>query len=305
MRTTSDRTHRTPIAADSPLSCLIGAHFSIAKGLDQALYDAKDYRCTACQIFTKNATAWKERDLSPDEIRRFRQAMADTGIRQIASHAAYLINLATPDKKKHALSCHALEKELIRSSDLSIPYVVLHPGGHMGKGEKEGIRRVTESIASVLLKTPDLTTRLLLETTSGQGSSVGYTFEQLAAIMDGIDDHDRIGICIDSCHIFAAGYDIRTWEEYEDTLSRFISVIGLERLFLIHLNDTKKPFGTRVDRHEHIGEGFIGLKAFAYFMNDTRLSDIPKIIETPKSKGRDWDSINLEKLRQLIRTRCR
>lgn len=285
------------------MSCLIGAHFSIAKGLDHALYDAAKYQCTAVQIFTKNALTWKERIVSASEIERFVQARIKTGIQKIASHASYLINLATQDRKKHDLSCHGLNQELQRSALLDIPYVVLHPGSHMGSGETEGIDRISESINHIFARTNKLNTRLLLETTAGHGSSLGHTFEHLASILDKIEDQDRIGICLDSSHVFAAGFDIRTPASYRKTIQRFDSIIGLHNLHFIHLNDSKTRLGSRVDRHEHIGRGFIGLKAFASFMNDKRFSDIPKIIETPKfQSGKDWDKINLEQLRSLIQS---
>ncbi|MFC1515144.1 deoxyribonuclease IV [Thermodesulfobacteriota bacterium] len=282
-------------------SCLIGAHFSIAKGLDRALYDATKYQCTAVQIFTKNALTWKERTVSAGEIERFEQARIKTGIRKIASHASYLINLATQDSKKHDMSCRGLNQELHRSALLDISYVVLHPGSHMGSGETAGIDRISESINNIFAKTKKLNTCLLLETTAGHGSSVGHTFEHLASILDKIEDQDRIGVCLDTSHVFAAGFDIRTPVSYRKTIQHFDAVIGLHHLRFIHLNDSKTRLGSRVDRHEHIGRGFIGLKAFASFMNDTRFSDIPKIIETPKfQKGKDWDKINLEQLRSLI-----
>ncbi len=254
-------------------------------------------------MFTKNSQAWKERSLSADDITLFDKAREETGIREIASHTSYLINLASPDKKKQNQSCHALKQELIRASMLRIPYVVLHPGSHGGKGEEEGIQRIRESINEILAEIPDLHARLLLETTAGQGTGIGHTFEQLAAIMEGIREKEKIGVCLDTCHIFAAGYDIRTEDAYQDTMDRFDSTIGMARLCLIHLNDSKKDFGSRVDRHEHIGEGHIGIHAFGYLMNDTRLGEIPKIIETPnpKKNEKDWDKANLEKLRGRVR----
>ncbi|MFC1813123.1 deoxyribonuclease IV [Thermodesulfobacteriota bacterium] len=282
-------------------SHLIGAHFSISGGLDNALYEAKSYHCNTLQIFTKNALTWKERTLSAKEIDLFEQAKARTGIKEIASHASYLINLATKDKKKHAMSIRGLKLEFARSSMLGIPCVVLHPGSHMGIGEKEGINLIADSINTVFSKTPDLQTRLLLETTAGQGSSLGNTFEHLASITDKVENSARIGVCLDTSHIFAAGFDIRTTPAYRKTIKLFDSIIGLDRLYLIHLNDSKKELGARIDRHEHIGKGFIGLKAFELFMNDERFRDIPKIIETPKEQGgKDWDKINLERLRSLV-----
>ncbi len=208
------------------------------------------------------------------------------------------------------MSINALLQELVRSSNLGIPYVVLHPGSHMEAGEKEGILRIAESIDEIFAKTPGISTRLLLETTAGQGSSVGHTFEQLASIISKVEKKINLGVCLDTCHIFAAGYDIRTMEYYRKTMDDFDSIIGLDRLSFIHLNDSKKELGSRVDRHEQIGRGYIGLDAFKYIMNDDRFFDIPKIIETPKGEPRgkpkgktdkDWDEINLKVLREMVR----
>lgn len=283
------------------LSCLLGAHFSIAKGLHNALYEARSYGCNALQIFTKNAMTWKERTLSQDEIDAFNQAREQTGIRTIAAHTTYLINLATVDNKKHALSCNALKHELARASSLGIPFVVLHPGAHVKSGQAQGIRRIAESIDEVLSQTGGTQPRLLLETIAGQGSGVGHTFEQLASIMDKVKHKDRLGICLDTSHIFAAGYDIRSTASYRETFDAFDAVAGLENLYLIHLNDSKKALGSQVDRHEHIGEGHIGIHAFELIMNDRRFKNIPKIIETPKNKGgEDYDTVNLDRLRALL-----
>ena len=290
---------------DKKPPCLLGAHFSIAKGLDNALYDAKSYGCNALQIFTKNANTWKERVVTQKEIERFKYAMSETKISQIASHTSYLINLATPEKEKHKMSCNALAQELIRSSSLGIPFVVLHPGSHMGTGENKGIKRIAESIneifAEIYKKNLKINTRLLLETTAGQGSSVGHTFEQLESITSQVEKRINPGICLDTCHIFASGYDIRTIDFYRKTMNAFDSFIGLDRLLLIHLNDSKKDFGSRVDRHEQIGRGYIGLEPFKYIMNDNKLLDVPKIIETPKGKtDQDLDEINLNMLREMV-----
>jgi len=281
--------------------CLLGAHFSIAKGLHNALLEAEKYGCSALQLFTKNANTWKEKSLLPEEIERFVQTKIETGIEQIATHTSYLINLAADDQKKQALSCHALEMELIRSSQLRIPYVVLHPGSHMGQGEEAGIRKIAENVNKIFDKNPDLKTRLLFETTAGQGTNIGHTFEQIASIMDRIQDRGRVGVCLDTSHIFAAGYDIRTESAYRKTIHDFDSTVGLEQIFVIHLNDSKKELGTRVDRHENIGEGTIGNAAFAYIMNEHRFQKVPKIIETPKQKGdKDSDRINLDQLRSFL-----
>ncbi len=281
--------------------CILGAHLSIAKGLHRALYEANKLQCSALQIFTKNAATWKEKGLTPDDIAKFHRAREKTGIRQIASHTSYLINPAAIDKKKYTLSCNALANELARSSSLGIPYVVLHPGSHMGSGEHKGIKQIAKAINKIFSSTPVSKTRLLIETCAGQGTGIGHTFEQIASILEKIDNTDKIGVCLDTCHIFAAGYDIRTRKAYNETIKTFDEIIGLQQLYLIHLNDSKKELGSRIDRHEQIGKGFIGLKAFELIMNDNRLRHVPKIIETPKGKaGGKMDRINLDTLIGLL-----
>jgi len=280
---------------------LLGAHFSISKGLHHALYVAEKYGCTALQIFTKNSITWQERTLTQEEIVRFDQAREQTGITSIASHTSYLINLATPERKKHAMSCNALKQELIRSSTLDISFVILHPGAHLGKGKDKGIEKIALSINEIFAQTPDIQIRLLLEAMAGQGSGLGHTFEQLASILEKIENKNRIGVCLDTSHVFASGYDIRTPESYRKTTDAFDAIIGLENLYVIHLNDSKKELGSRVDRHEHIGKGYIGIKAFKLLMNDMRFENVPKIIETPKQKdGPDTDKMNLNRLRSLV-----
>jgi len=285
---------------------LLGAHFSIAKGLHNALREAAAYRCSALQLFTKNANTWKERTLSADEIRRFEEARAATGIHWIASHTSYLINLAGPDKMKQELSAAALRQELLRSSELHIPYVVLHPGSHMGTGEKAGISRIAESVNRLFSDTSGIEARLLFETTAGQGAGVGHRFEQLAELLDQVENKKGIGVCLDTSHIFAAGYDIRTKRMYRQTMAAFDAVVGRRHLYVIHLNDSKKGLGSRIDRHEHIGRGEIGIAAFGFIMNDAMLADVPKIIETPKEgSGKDWDAVNLNCLRRLVKGKAK
>lgn len=284
-----------------PTKNILGAHFSIAKGLHDAVYKAKTYACDALQMFTKNATSWRERDVTEDECRQFEDAKQETGIHSIASHTSYLINLASPEGKKHAMSAGSLKQEIIRSSKLNIPYVILHPGAHMDSGMDTGIRKIAESINNIFADTDTSDTQLLLETTAGQGSSIGHTFEQLAQIIELIKDRHRIGICLDTCHIFVGGYDIRTEDAYNQTMNTFERILGLDQLFVIHFNDSKKDFGSRVDRHAHIGQGFIGLAAFQFFLKDERLLHIPKLLETPKGdEEEDWDRRNLDLLRSLI-----
>jgi len=280
---------------------LLGAHFSIAGGLHESLLEAKKYGCNALQIFTKNSRTWKERSVSVEEADLFEKTRLKSGIRVVVSHTSYLINLAAPDSENHSLSFKALEQELERSSVLGIPFVVLHPGSHLGDGEKKGIDRISKSIDKIFENKPGIKTRLLLETTAGQGTGLGHTFEQLNEIIEKTNRKDKTGVCIDTSHIFAAGYDIRDELSYNRTIDEFDKIIGFDKLFLIHLNDSKKGFGSRVDRHEHIGKGEIGIDAFRLIMNDRRLDGIPKIIETPKAGGgKDWDRINLRKLRLMV-----
>ncbi len=280
---------------------LLGAHFSIAGGLENALKDAMAYGCSTCQIFTKNSQTWRERVLSEKEIEVFTDVRNGSDVKIIASHTSYLINLATPDTEKRKKSCAALQKELERSDVLGLQYVILHPGSHMGTGEKEGLCRIIDSLKEVLSRAPTTRPVILIETTAGQGSHLGYRFEQLAEILNGVGDANHFGVCLDTAHIFSAGYDIRTKTTYRRTLDRFDSLIGLKHLKFIHLNDSQKMLNSHVDRHAHIGEGLIGAAAFQCIMKDVKLQHIPKVIETPKERGDiDWDAINLKRLRAMI-----
>jgi deoxyribonuclease-4 len=284
----------------APHQCLLGAHLSIAGGLEKALSRAAALDCAALQIFTKNASTWKERKLTPAEIDRFTAARAATGICTVAAHTSYLINIAAAERSHLMRSCAALKNELVRASALQISDVVLHPGSHMGIGETRGLVKAAESLNRVLSQQPRNSARLLLETTAGQGSSLGYCFEQLATLIDRVEDKRKIGVCLDTAHIFAAGYNIRSMAAYTEVMRQFDATVGMKYLKLLHLNDSKKELGSRVDRHEHIGQGTIGLTAFRFIMQDSRLVAIPKIIETPKdSKGQKWDRKNLERLRAL------
>ncbi len=280
---------------------LLGAHFSIAGGLHKAVLTAFEYRCRGLQIFTKNANTWKERTLRHKEIERFHEAREKAKIQTICSHTSYLINLASPERGQYDRSLKALEDELVRASLLKIPYVIMHPGYHRGAGEDKGLHRIAQGIDTIYERLPHIACRLLLETTAGQGSSLGHTFEQLAHISDSVEAKEKIGFCLDTCHAFAAGYDLRGKNAYQGTMQSFDKILGIDRLGVIHLNDAKKGLGSRVDRHEHIGEGEIGINAFRFIMNDPRLKAIPKILETPKKKGPiDHDRMNLNRLRSLV-----
>ena len=280
---------------------LLGAHFSIAGGLFKAARQAAALGCTALQVFTKNASTWKEKVLQPNDIDAFKTATEKAGIFHAASHTSYLINLASPDRSKRTKSIRALVGEMRRASQLAIPFVVMHPGAHMGRGETEGIGRLSDGINRAFDEIPDTTVVLLLETTAGQGSCLGHRFDQLAGMIRGVYNQERIGVCLDTAHIFAAGYDLRTQSALEKTMAAFEMAIGRHYLRLIHLNDSKKGLGSRIDRHEHIGDGTIGIECFKMFMNDPRFRFVPKIIETPKGNIReDWDMRNLDRLHSLV-----
>ena len=286
-------------ASSDPI--LLGAHLSIAGGFCKAVHRANALGCNTFQVFTKNTSSWKERVLTAVDIADFKTAAEKSGIVQTAAHTSYLINLASPDRDKRSKSGRALLAEINRASQLGIPYVVMHPGAHMGCGETEGIRRLTEGLNQVLAAVPDATVRLLLETTAGQGTSLGHRFEHIAELIQGVSQKDRIGVCLDTAHIFAAGYDIRTQTAFDKSMTDFDTIVGLYHLRLLHLNDSKKELGSRVDRHEHIGKGTIGIECFRLIMNDPCFRSVPKIIETPKGfKEEGWDARNLEWLHSLV-----
>jgi deoxyribonuclease-4 len=281
---------------------LLGAHMSIAGGVDLAPLRGRQVDCRTIQLFTKSSNQWRARPLPPEEIDRFRANLQVAAIAPAVAHGAYLINLASTDPALHQRSMAACLEEIERAEALSIPYLVMHPGAHMGAGEEAGLRRVSTSLQELLKQTKGYRVQVVLETTAGQGSSLGHRFEQIAQLLDQIGIPERTGVCLDTCHIFAAGYDIRTPEGYDAILRRFDQVVGIASLRVMHINDCKKELGCRVDRHEHIGKGTIGLEAFRCLIADSRLCGIPMIIETPKDD--DFvtaDRRNLETLRGLLR----
>ncbi|MDY0312639.1 MAG: deoxyribonuclease IV [Desulfobacterales bacterium] len=282
---------------------LLGAHFSIAGGLTRALEEAAAYGCPVLQMFTKNASTWKEREVSEADAQAFRRRRQALGIRFVAAHTAYLINLAAAKEELRRRSREALRCEMARSALLGLDAVVLHPGSHTGDGVETGIARIQEEIDAVMAAVPDTGCRLLLETTAGQGTGIGHRFEELAAIRDGLASRRRVGFCLDTAHIFAAGYDLRDAASLRQTLADFDATCGLAHLVLIHLNDSLKPLGSRVDRHASIGAGYIGIGGFGAIMREERLAKIAKILETPKRNeaGRDMDRVNLDLLRSLAR----
>lgn len=279
---------------------LLGAHMSTAGGLSSAFERARAIGINTMQVFTKNQNRWQQKPTPPEEIDRWRQAQAESGVAPVVSHAAYLLNLGTPDDALWEKSIDALVDELTRAEELDLLGVVLHPGAHMTTGEEAGLARIVAGLDRAHAATPGFKTLTLVEATAGQGTALGYRFEHLAAMLGGVKEPGRLGVCLDTCHMFAAGYDIRTPETYAATLAEFDRLVGLARLKCIHFNDAKKPLGSRVDRHDHIGTGELGLDAFGFFLNDPRLAAVPMILETPKSEDMHEDVENLAVLRGLI-----
>ena len=275
---------------------------SIAGGVDKAFLRGEEVGCDAMQIFTKNNNQWRAAPLTEREIKAYQTNRRQAGIDPILAHDSYLINLASPDKDLHRKSLEALRIEVARAAVLEIPYLIIHPGAHLESGEAEGIARVVEALDTVLEDPQASRVMICLETTAGQGSSLGYRFEHLASIRGGVTRRERVGICVDTCHIFAAGYEIRGQKACEETMRQLHSIVGLDHVKCVHLNDSQRELGSRVDRHAHIGRGQIGLEGFRLLINDPRLQHIPMILETPK--GEDpvaADRRNLAILRSLVR----
>jgi len=278
----------------------LGAHESIAGGLHKAFARAQSVGCDTVQIFVKSNRAWAVQPLTEEEIALFAAQAAETGIAPVMAHASYLLNPAAPDDALWAKSRDMLIVELERCEALGLPGLVLHPGSHMGAGEEAGLARVARALGEVHAATPGFRAQILLETTAGQGTNLGYRFEQLAWLIAHTPQGERLGVCLDTCHVFAAGYELRTPEGYAATMAEFERVIGLERLRVLHLNDCKAALGSRKDRHEHIGKGAIGLEGFRLVLNDPRLDGLPGFLETPKSEDLHEDRENLRVLRSLV-----
>lgn len=278
---------------------LVGAHESIAGGVHTAFERGIRAGCRALQVFTKNSNQWRSKPLSDADIANYKTAASESTLGPVIAHDSYLINLCAKDPAILEKSREAFIDEIRRCDALGIPYLNFHPGAHMGRGEEEGIALIAESLDEAHAATAGSATMSVLETTAGQGSAIGYSFEHLRAIMDRVRDPGRMGVCLDTCHVFAAGYDISTPKGYEETMRLFDEIIGLRHLVAIHANDSKKPLGSRVDRHEHIGKGAIGEAGFRCLMRDERLAMVPKILETPKGDDLEEDRVNLAVLRRL------
>ena len=284
-----------------PRGPLLGAHMSIAGGVGNAFLEGKKVDCDAIQIFTKSSRQWASKPYTKEEIEQFHRNRKETGIGAVVAHDSYLLNMGSPDAALRKRSVAAFIDELERCEVLAVTNLIAHPGAHVGAGELDGIKTIAKSLDEVHKACPGYGAKVTLEITAGQGSNLGYRFEQIANIIDAIKENDRLRVCFDTEHAFAAGYDLRTKEGYERTFGDFDEIIGIERLAAFHLNDSKKEFHSRVDRHEHIGRGFIGIEAFRMLMNDRRFWGLPMCLETPKGPDLKEDRENLDLLRSLIR----
>jgi deoxyribonuclease-4 len=273
---------------------------SIAGGVDQAVLRGKKLHCETIQIFVKSNVQWRMRLLRQGERERFLAARRECGIEPIFAHCSYLINLASANRTVRLKSIATLKAEIRRSADLRLPFIVVHPGSHGGRGEREGIGKIVDALDEILEETRGLAVHILLETMAGQGSSLGYRFDHLAEIIAAAAQPRRLGVCFDTCHVFAAGYDIRTEKGYGKVMEELDKVLGLGRVKACHLNDCKGALGSHLDRHEHIGKGRLGKKVFALLLNDKRLGGLPMVLETPKGKEMKEDRRNLRVLRSLL-----
>jgi deoxyribonuclease-4 len=284
---------------------ILGAHQSIAGGYYKAVEIAHRLKCDCVQVFTKNNNQWRAKELTDEDARLFKGKLKELGVVHPLAHDSYLINLASPDPVLWKKSVDSFVMEMLRADRLGIPYLVTHPGAHTSSSEEAGIAAVIRALDETHRQTRGIKTKCLLETTAGQGSCLGHRFEQLAAMIDGVQDPDRLGVCVDTCHIFAAGYPIGTEKDYKATMRSLAMTVGLKLVRAFHVNDSLKPLGSRVDRHAHIGKGMIGKEGFRLLINDKRFSKIPMYLETPKGSGQDekdgkFDKMNLQTLRRMV-----
>ena len=289
----------------------LGAHLSIAGGLPRAVDRAEASRCQALQIFTKSAGQWRARPLPSGEIARFRARVEETDLHPVVAHNSYLINVAAAAPALRAQSIAALGEELDRAEALGLDGLVMHPGSYTTGTEAQGLALIADGLRELLRARPRARTKVLLEHTAGQGTNLGHRFEHLAAIIDRLGGSPRVGVCLDTCHLLSAGYDVTSTQGYDSTFREFDRIVGIDRIAVFHLNDSKRPCGSRVDRHEHIGKGCLGLEPFRRLLNDPRFAHLPMLLETPKldtpeSRRRSdvdpWDARNLRTLRKLLRT---
>jgi deoxyribonuclease-4 len=279
---------------------LLGAHESTAGGVEKSLERGLEVGCDTIQIFAKPPNRWVSKALAEENIVAFKAAVRESGIWPVFAHALYLINLASPEEDLWQKSLDALTDDLERCELLGLPGLVLHPGSHKGSGEETGLARISAGLDELHARLPGYQAQVWLEVTAGQGDHLGYAFEHLRAMIDAVQEPERLGICFDTAHAFAAGYELRTRDGFDATWAEFDRVIGLDRLKAIHLNDSKKGLGSRVDRHEHIGQGELGLEPFRFLLNDPRFYGIPMTLETDKGPDLAEDKENLAVLRSLI-----
>lgn len=278
----------------------LGAHMSISGGLHLAVDRAVAAGCGVLQVFTRNSNQWKGKPISEPDVELFRQKFAASGLHEVISHDIYLINLAAAPGDVRDKSLAAFRDELETCTKLGIKKVVMHPGSHTTDTPEAGLGRIIDAFDQLFGEVPQFDGHVLLETTAGQGTNLGRTFEELQAIIKGSKFPERFAVCFDTCHTFAAGYDTATEDGYRDTMEQFDRLIGLEKLQCFHFNDSKKGLGSRVDRHEHIGQGALGLNPFRFILNDPRFVKVPKILETPKGDNDEMDAVNLGILRGLV-----
>jgi deoxyribonuclease-4 len=281
-----------------------GAHVSIAGSVAEAPARALDLGCRTFQIFTKNARQWRGKPIAEEEARRFKEELASSPLRAWIGHNTYLINMADPEQATWERSVEAMIDEIDRCDLLGLPYLVAHPGSHRDSGEKEGLKRVAEALDAIHQARPRATCRVALEATAGQGTALGWRFEHFSEILSLVRQPERLAFCLDTCHLFSAGYDLVSPKGYEATMKAFDEIVGLERLICWHLNDSVKGLGSRIDRHTHIGQGAIGLEGFRLLLNDQRFFSTPMILETPKKSPAD-DVMNLKTLRSLVTGRAK
>ena len=281
---------------------ILGAHMSIAGGYYRAVERARECGCDCVQLFTKNNNQWRAKVLTAEDVAAFRAALKQHGIANPIAHDSYLINLASPDDVLWKKSIDSFVQELLRAKALGLAYLVTHPGAFTCSSEDAGLARVVAALDEAHAQTPRLKVRTLLETIAGQGSCLGWRFEHLAAIMDRVKNPQRLGVCVDTCHVFAAGYGLSTPKEYRATIKALRQTVGLDQVKAFHVNDSKSPRGSRVDRHAHIGAGQIGLEGFRLLVNDRRFRNTPMYLETRKQQidGEEMDVVNLRTLRSLI-----
>lgn len=283
------------------MAAKIGAHMSMAGGHDRAVHAAHKVGFRTVQVFTKSNNQWRAAPLTDVHVSAFRAALAETGVADPVAHGSYLINLGSPDDALWEKSIAALVVEVERGEALGIADLVIHPGAHVGSGEEAGLSRIARGLDEVHRRTPGVALRLALETTAGQGTCLGHRFEHLGRLFELVAEPDRMGVCVDTCHIFAAGYPLGTSTEYHETMGQLDRAVGIGRVRVLHLNDSLKPLGSRVDRHAGIGRGHLGVEPFRFLVNDPRFRHLPMILETPKGTedGEDLDAVNLRVLGQL------